>query len=484
MPVKLSYEDKRLLNIQKNNEILANLGLEATKKVFTESKKRKAVSRSKSRIQLKRKKEPIGPLRRSLRVQGVKIEENMLPDDYKEKTRNIETTLPEIELSLQGNVELEEDGKIYLESLKKRMAGSGDVMIKKESKEFISLAEKYASLDVQEVDALKLTYARAYSLDVSPANNILLFATGDKKGNIGIYSSSLEKKEREKNEPHIFSKRIHSDSISSCYFDRINTAKLLTTSYDGSIKLLDAEKTTFEEILSSGDVGNNLVFDITNYSSTEFGAAGHPCFAALSDGSLLHFDLKRKKPIGKPIIAHEKKINCVEVNRTNENYLVTSSLDRVVKLWDIRNISKGVAVSEVVHPLAVAHADFSPDGKYVVSICNDDYLHVFEAGDGNLGKSMKSQIGSFKHRNQTGRWLTRFKLNFRKDDKSNHFVVGCMDQPRCIEAFSIGSGKQKIERVMRMRSDMVNSVQSLNKFHDTQDIIVSANGSGRVHIWQ
>ena len=30
----------------------------------------------------------------------------------------------------------------------------------------------------------------------------------------------------------------------------------------------------------------------------------------------------------------------------------------------------------------------------------------------------------------------------------------------------------------------VKSVQSLNKFHDTRDVIVSANASGKVHVWR
>ena len=37
---------------------------------------------------------------------------------------------------------------------------------------------------------------------------------------------------------------------------------------------------------------------------------------------------------------------------------------------------------------------------------------------------------------------------------------------------------------MRLQSDYVNSVQSLNVFHDHIDVIASANASGRVHIWR
>ena len=51
-----------------------------------------------------------------------------------------------------------------------------------------------------------------------------------------------------------------------------------------------------------------------------------------------------------------------------------------------------------------------------------------------------------------------------------------MDQPRCIEVFNA-----ECQRLMRLRTDdVVKSVQSLNVFHKSKDIIAGANASGKV----
>ena len=87
------------------------------------------------------------------------------------------------------------------------------------------------------------------------------------------------------------------------------------------------------------------------------------------------------------------------------------------------------------------------------------------------------------HNNHTGRWLTKFKPTF--DPKRNNiFVLGCMEQPRCIEIFHSPPGEETgVSAIMRLRDDLVGSVQSLNEFHCSQEIIASANSSGRVSIW-
>ena len=95
-------------------------------------------------------------------------------------------------------------------------------------------------------------------------------------------------------------------------------------------------------------------------------------------------------------------------------------------------------------------------------------------------RPLSTQTKQYKHHdNRTGRWLTKFKVDW--DPKQpNAFVIGSMDQPRCIEVFN-----SSCTRVMRMREDdVVKSVQSLNKFHLTRDVVVSANASGKVHVWR
>ena len=72
--------------------------------------------------------------------------------------------------------------------------------------------------------------------------------------------------------------------------------------------------------------------------------------------------------------AHDKKINTLRINPTRPWLLATASLDRSVKLWDIRRMSKSSSSSASTckpiytlnHELAVSSAVFSPDGTQML----------------------------------------------------------------------------------------------------------------------
>ena len=114
-----------------------------------------------------------------------------------------------------------------------------------------------------------------------------------------------------------------------------------------------------------------------------------------------------------------------------------------------------------------------------------DMTTMMGAYEGSKKKQMPTVQPKEKmyHDNRTGRWLTKFKPSF--DPKRNNvFVMGCMDQPRCIEVFqSPSTSAVGVQPIMRLRDDLVNSVQSLNEFHVSQELIASANSSGRVSVW-
>jgi WD40 repeat protein len=176
-------------------------------------------------------------------------------------------------------------------------------------------------------------------------------------------------------------------------------------------------------------------------------------------------------------------------------------LDRSVSLWDIRRMDtsrKPDPVYHLPHELAVSCAVFSTDGTQMLSNgCGPDHVKVYDVSDmmGSYeekmmkGRQMKTlplvtPKEKFYHNNKTGRWLTKFKPSF-DPKRPNVFVMGCMDQPRCIEIYSLPSisSEKRTRPIMRLRDDLVNSVQSLNEFHQEMELIASANSSGRVSIW-
>lgn len=370
-------------------------------------------------------------------------------------------------ISIQGNVEVEEDGKLFFESLKKSIKTEIIDNDEKLSSEIdvLKYAEKLSEIDVNEDRILKVTPGRSYSLDVSPETSSIITASGDKEGIIGIW-----RYDETSTEANLFQHRVHSDSVSSVYFDRKDWTKMYTTSYDGRATIFDAQNMSFNEYYKS----DTLLFDVCLPPESSF---ANSLFLAKRDGCLTQVDVRTSKAI-KSHKLHQNKINSVESNPVDSNYLVTASLDRTVGVWDIRKLEKEISL--IGHNLAISHAAYSQDGNSIVSLCNDDLIHCFDFSYRTIDEN-KPEYGTFRHNNKTGRWLSRFKLNFNKRLPSS-FVVGSMDKPRCVEVFNISN--KKCKRVMRLRSGWVASVQSLNIFHDSLDVLASVNASGKVHIWK
>ena len=207
---------------------------------------------------------------------------------------------------------------------------------------------------------------------------------------------------------------------------------------------------------------------------------------------------------------HEKKINTLRVHPTRPHLFVTASLDRSVSLFDMRRMRSQTTSSNAAststfprptpvyhlpHELAVSCAVFSPDGQQMVSMgCGPNVIKVYDFGAMLTSAENKSKTNKtlplvkprdrLYHNNKTGRWLTKFKPEF-DPKRSDIFVVGCMEQPRCVEVFHSPPGgvPGQVQLCMRLRDELVGSVQSLHAFHPFENRIFSANSSGRVSAW-
>ena len=77
------------------------------------------------------------------------------------------------------------------------------------------------------------------------------------------------------------------------------------------------------------------------------------------------------------------------------------------------------------HTRSVSAAFLSPlTGNKLVTVCYDNKIRVFEVGE--LKTATEFPIAAIKHNNQTGRWLTTFKVSLiqertrYKDSSSKH----------------------------------------------------------------
>ena len=532
------YEIKRLENIARNKKVLASLGLMGAKRELSH-----AISTKKPRIatlgvaSIKRKKprtrKPKLPPRRSNRVAGKDSDGKELPPNFKEPSKFGHSggydEPKEEKLSIQGNVEVDEDGKTFLQSLKMALnKGSSSSKFSSSSSsssssdnnnggkrrshriktnsemdvnhadfhgyqkdggnnkgvskndddddetvningDLLDYAERLSELSVDEIQGVRrLTKDRIYSLDISPSSSQICIAAGDKFGRFGLWAVGST---GGTGQTGVFNARPHNATCIDVKFNPVDPSKVYTSSYDGRIMVLDANQTKFHEMYS-GDV-SFYEMELKHDMST--------MFAAREDGGLTQFDLRSKCKVVNEWDLHEKKINTISLNPVNEQYLTTASLDRSCGIWDLRSMKK--PLHNLPHALSLNHAAWSPDGRYITTVCQDNYLRTYDAPYlcENPHKSGFPEQAKYKvrHDNRTGRWLTKFKIHW-DPKQSDAFVIGSMDQPRCIEVFNA-----ECQRIMRMREDgIVKSVQSLNVFHKSKDIIAGANASGKVYLWK
>jgi WD40 repeat protein len=237
---------------------------------------------------------------------------------------------------------------------------------------------------------------------------------------------------------------------------------------------------------------------------------------------------------------HPKKVQTVSLNPVSPHYLATATLDRAVKIFDLRRLPSGASASgcggatfdapdfpEVVsfsENYSVNCAMWNPAGDKVVGVVmgpdggSKGNLRVYSkphlmgcSQDGPTPKAKASacQFGamdgaaaSLDHDNKTGRYLPVFHAAW---DPKNHdaFVCGSMTQPRIVEVFSTAAinkggasfapGKRdkktmalgcKRVGVLGDGGEYLGSVQSRSAFHPFLDVVVCGNASGRVHIFK
>lgn len=370
-------------------------------------------------------------------------------------------------------------------------------------RELKALRERMSSLQLwegAEPNRIKITPERIYSLGFHPTEEKALVFAGDKLGNLGLFDGSQTTPQKIKEEgddadeegdgevddevePAITTFKIHTRTISAFHFAPNDRNALYSCSYDSSIRKLDLDKGVAVEAYAPTDREADEPL-----SGVEISRA---------DPNLLHFttlggafgihDLRTPAHETVEMLQlSEKKIGGFSLHPTEPHVLATASLDRTLKVWDLRHIKgKGgnrdpELIGEHASKLSVSHAAFNAAGQ-IATASYDDTIKIYSSPTSGSSLSSPEDLAPstiIPHNNQTGRWVTilRAQWQMQPQDGIQRFVIGNMN--RFVDIYT-GTGKQ----VAQLGGEGITAVPAVARFHDSMDWVAAGTASGKLCLW-
>lgn len=247
----------------------------------------------------------------------------------------------------------------------------------------------------------------------------LIFA-GDKMGHLGIFDASQEKPEvndedeDDDPDPVLTTLKPHTRTICSMMVHPSKPTHLYTASYDSSIREMDLEKTTSTEKYAPESTTHDEAISGVDMAADD----PNTLYFTTLNGGFGRYDMR--SPMSEKSVSEwqlsEKKIGGFTLCPSQTHYFATASLDRTMRLWDIRKLSHKDPVPVALHEsrLSVSHAAFNAAGQIATS-SYDDTLKLYDLGAKGFtswkqGYSLPDD--EFKpdtvvrHNCQTGRWVT------------------------------------------------------------------------------
>jgi WD40 repeat protein len=508
------YELQRQEKIAKNQALLQQLQLDAQQTGIGPKSKPKPSSaagqKRKKTVEKRIKEESNAPRRTSARLQGVVADSEVA---RKKEEKDAEAFREEQRIKRQrvsediNLVDAVVNGRTWNRSGNwltavgpahpgERTFSAQDVKDTSD-KELKALRQRMSGLQLwegAEPNRIKLTPERIYSLGFHPMEEKAVVFAGDKMGNIGLFDASQRIKaepadEDEEDgddevEPAITHFKIHTRTISAFQFSPHDQNSLLSASYDSSIRKLDLQKGTAVEIYAPSDTGADDPISGVEVSRT---SPNMLHFTTLNGQFGIH-DLRTPSTETIEFLQlSEKKIGGFSLHPANPHILATASLDRTMKVYDLRKITgKGanrspMLLGEHESKLSVSHAAFNSAGQ-IATASYDDTVKIHSlpnplpstlSPDMDLDPSM-----IVPHNNQTGRWVTilRAQWQLQPQDGIQRFVIGNMN--RFVDIYT-GKGQQ----LAQLGGEGITAVPAVAQFHPSMDWVAAGTASGKLCLW-
>ena len=185
----------------------------------------------------------------------------------------------------------------------------------------------------------------------------------------------------------------------------------------------------------------------------------------------------------------EKKIGGFSLHPAHPHYLATASLDRTLKLWDLRKLTgKGsnrgpLLLGEHESKLSVSHAAFNSAGQIATASYDDTIkIHTLPSPlpqtPAAFAPGVLDPTTVIPHNNQTGRWVTilRAQWQMQPQDGIQRFVIGNMN--RFVDIYT-STGKQ----VAQLGGEGITAVPAVAMMHQRNDWVAAGTASGKLCLW-
>lgn len=572
------FERQRQENIQRNKDLLRKLNLDlVSDSIARELPKEKKPQAKRRKTTPKVKQEAAEPARRSRRIAGVKTEnteeyqkERELMEERERQKKELErlkqTRLygnfqlidlitdsrlgslkfadkilktPEqesVKTEVNGNGiedeslldEIEHDNKVlklfrelgdkmsagdFYEELRNSNLEYNDKVLESKRKEFDTLKvyERFDPLDI------KITHQRITALNFHPSVSDRIIAAGDTSGHVGIWAVDSAKNEEE---PTISILKPHGKSISKILAPYNTPSKFLTGSYDGSIRQMDLNKLESSEVAYLNDPYESADYPLGVSDINVCVDNPNLLYMTTLSGNFYQHDLRTpfSKVDGKKLLRlHDKKIGSFAINPNLSHQIATGSLDRSLRIWDLRNVSASNAAWSEFESQLSPHAYGAYGSRLSVScvdwninnklVCNgyDDNVCVFDlnGGDkvppatewtenyrvpGNKKSSTDEEhevsetiqpFTKIRHNCQTGRWVSILKAKWQAapKDRVQKFIIANMNR-----GFDIYDEKGQI--LSHLTAPNVGAVPAVCSMHPKENWCAGGSASGKIYMFE
>ncbi|RMZ90789.1 hypothetical protein DV736_g1992, partial [Chaetothyriales sp. CBS 134916] len=521
VPAAISdFEAQRLANIAERNALLKQLNLqskaqvmvgktqrrphnqETTKDDSTSNKKRGSTKGGQQQPAAKRiKRERLefsGPRRTSSRLAGIQAGSDQAEEAdkallaaaaEKEEQERIQRLRRQEDIEFQGSLVLGTDVLLKGEKGKYERTFDFDKSDDKNDdgdvKALRERMNKLALWDAFEPARLKVVPERIYAMLMHPTEAKPIVFAGDKA------------------KPSITTIKPHTRTISAMHTHPSKPETVYTASYDSSIRATDLHKSLAVEIYGPVDPSQDEPLSGVDMADTDVNVV----YFTTLNGSLGIHDTRTRAHAATTYQLSDKKIGGFSLNPLAPHYLATASLDRTMKLWDLRKITVDdnsdrlpTLVAEHESRLSVSHAAFNAAGQVATS-SYDDTVKIYSFGVTNYqatkrlresaamttwpaGRTVDEDLMKpevvIRHNNQTGRWVTILRPQWQRHptDGIQKFVIGNMN--RFVDVYA-ADGSQLAQ--LGDDEGQITAVPAVAVWHDRKEWVAGGNASGKVYLW-